>query len=210
MKNKRFWGIIKEMLTYIQTWRILRVLSNECIKSNSNFIGRDQTIEFIKNNRELFDGLSDADIEKMGNKLPQDSYIRLSLITGAFAEKSFWIWDSSDVTKKEKTKRLRMAQYKKLIDESKKAGLVEFMDKKAVNTFGGKTIGMYDDEEYVSITGPGFVFSRWDSLFNEIVFGKFKGWIAGLIFISSSVIFSSKITYLKSYVLKLAMSYLIG
>ena len=159
------------MITYVSKWWLLNRLADKCISGNSKRIGVMADIrELVKQYPDYFGTISEEKMKEIETKEPNETFIRMSLLIGAYAERKWFKWLFKDQKKEENRKKRFMAKYKKLLEEAESEKLVRFMDAKDV-WVGDK------DEKYLAITGTGYTFSRIDSLVHQIFFDKYKGWV---------------------------------
>jgi len=159
------------MITYTTKWWLLHTLAEKCIKGNSTRIGAMAGVkELMKRHPETFGKIPEALIKEVEAKEPEETFIRLTLITGACAERKRFKWLFKDEKKEEARKRRFMAMYKKIFEDAEIEGLVRIMNPKDI--WMGE-----EGEKYLAITGPGWTFSRVDSLIHQLFFAKYRGWV---------------------------------
>jgi len=175
------------MLTFLRKGFILNRLSKSCLKGNSQSIGSMTAIrQLVKKRSDIFGHLGKKEMEKLQEKSPEETFIRLDLILGACAEtedKYLNFFRDKDTLKNRK--RVLMARYKKIIDE------VEIEELVKINN--GKNLIFYEEddenknEKFISITGKGYSFSRPSNLLERLLNDYAKIWYL-IIFILGVII----------------------
>jgi len=180
-------GKLKNMLTYLKKWWLLRQLSNECVRLNAERRGTTKILkEFFATHPNYYKDISDKliieELNKHQRENTEETYLHMDTFLDKHASND-WFWRKFDDPKtKMQKKKQRIETYRKILKNCQ--------EKSEIELIVGKDYFMappeHENEAYIRDIGNTYEFSRIDSLIHELFFKDYRGWIAtGVVFVGA-------------------------